>query len=245
MQKKTNQRLQTDCDHDPPRVEVVEIITTQQDDSKLEKCESSDTSAQSQSAVLEKSAHVTFVEQTNINSLIGMPFIIRSHQEVESKLDENPKGTRRLKSDDLRQSSGSVRGILRINPSKLNNGTGVTNDGLEVKDMSPMNEIDWPSISKEGHNENIASNERDSKSWSTVLRTVTLPKPNEKVRRIFSKHNNCSTPYASNGIKLSTVITVCLCCIEATSFLGPSLEERRNGQVPINCLCIVNHPNTG
>ena len=182
MQKKTTQKLQTDY---VSRVDAVETSITQKDDSKLQKYESSASgSSESQGTVLDTSAHVTSVEQTNVNSLIGVPFIIRSHQEPKADESLNDTRPRRLKSDDLGK-SGSVRGLLRIDPSKLNHETVVASNGQEVRDMSEMNEVDWPSISgyhttKDDHDENVPS-AADSKSWSTALRTVSLPQPIKRV----------------------------------------------------------------
>ena len=185
VQKKTTQKLQTDCN---ALVDAVETPAAQKGDSKLYKYESSAT--ESQCTVVATNAHGTPVEQTSINSLIGMPFIIRSYQDAESKADENLNDTRKLKSDDLRKSS-SVRGLLRIDPSKLNHETVVESNGQEVRDMSEMNEVDWPSISgyhnvKEDYCENVPIAE-DSKSWSTVLRTVSLPQPIKKVNMTLVK----------------------------------------------------------
>lgn len=178
VQKKTTQKLQTECNS---REIAVETPAAQKGDSKLQKCEFSATGAsECQGTVLATSAHVTPVEQTSIESLIGMPFIIQSYQDVEFKMDENLNSTRKLKSDDLRKSS-SVRGLLRIDPNKLNHES----NGQEMRDMSEMNEADWPSISgyhnvTEDYRENVPNTE-DSKSWSTVLRTVSLPQPIKKV----------------------------------------------------------------
>lgn len=185
MQKRTAQKLQTDY---ISRVDAVETSTNQNDDSKLQKYEPSVVGAvESQGTVLDTtSAQVTSVEQTSVHSLIGVPFIIRSYQDVESKADERLDGTRprRLRGDDTGK-SGSVRGLLRIDPTKLNHETVAASNGEEVRDMSEMNEMDWPSISgyhtaKDDHSDNVPSAE-DSKSWSTVLRTVSLPQPTKRV----------------------------------------------------------------
>ncbi len=184
VQKKTTQKSQTDY---ISRMSAVETSATQKDNFKQQKEETSASGAsESWSTVVDTSAHGTSVEQTNINSLIGVPFIIRSYQDIEPKADESPDGTRprRLKGDDIGR-PGNVRGLLRIDPSKLNHETVTASNGQEVGDMSEMNEVDWPSISgyhstREDHGDNVPSAE-DSKSWSTVLRTVSLPQPTKRV----------------------------------------------------------------
>ena len=193
VQKKTSQKLQTEY---ISRMDAVGTSVTQKGDSKLQKYESSASgSLESQGTVLDASAHVTSAEQTDVNSLIGMPFIIRSYQDVESKAEEslNDAMPRRLKSDNLGK-SGSVRGLLRIDPNKLNRETVVASNGKEVRDMSEMNEVDWPSISgyhtmKDDHSENVSSVE-DSKSWSTVLRTISLPRPIKRVSMTTAEYKS-------------------------------------------------------
>lgn len=185
MQKKATQKSQTDY---ISRMNAVETSATQEDD--LQKHESSVYSgaseSQMQATVVDTSAHVIPIEQTNITSLIGVPFIIRSYQDVELKVDDSLEGTkpRRLKGDNTGK-SGSVRGLLRVDPSKLNHETVAASNGQEVGDISEMNEVDWPSISgyhttRDDHSEDVPSAE-DSKSWSTVLRTVSLPQPTKRV----------------------------------------------------------------
>ena len=85
---------------------------------------------------------------------------------------------------------GSIRGILKIDLSKVNRIGGLSN-GEEVKDkveLGQMNDVDWPSISgsqshstKEEQCATDAGSEGDSKSWSTVLRSVPLTQPNKEV----------------------------------------------------------------
>ena len=198
MQKKTTQKLQNDY---ISRLNAVGTSASQKIDSKLQKYESSASGvSESQSTGFDTSAHVTSAEQTDSNSLIGMPFIIRSCQDVEPKADESldidSSGPRRLKGDNIGKSGNiHVRGLLRIDPSKLNHDTIAASNGEEVRDMSDMNEVDWPSISgyhamKDDHSENNLASAEDNKSWSTVLRTVSVPQPTKKVSMAIATYKS-------------------------------------------------------
>ena len=182
VQKRNTQRLQTDLETRIVRVET-----------PVSQCKYSDTGASESQNGVGISPHVAAPvvsvehEQTSIRSLIGIPFIVRSHQEVESRLgDETQNVTKRPKNESTAKKPGSVRGLLRINPNLLDKKTvcGVARNKQEVEDLGDINESDWPSISAHHtrDEDGVAENsESDGKSWSTVLRTVTLPKPVKKV----------------------------------------------------------------
>lgn len=193
VQKRNIQRLQTDFER---CVDTVEFPVSQ--------CKPSDTGAsesQNGVGVGPRVAAPVKHEQTSISSLIGVPFIVRSHQEVgESKVgDESPNVTKRFKNDNTFKKSGSVRGLLRINPNQLDQETvcGVARNEQEAKDLSDINESDWPSISAyhTRNEDGVSNSESDGKSWSTVLRTVTLPKPVKKVSMVLGCMCTCCTVY--------------------------------------------------
>ena len=181
QRKSTNQRLSASlCDRSGSDVDALTLPSL--NDSQLQ---TSGVSVTFEGTVDHCTVKENSVDQTDITSLIGTPFIIRSNLLNESKQDESKKETRKVGVDDLRQSPSDVRGLLRI--------TGERKDEIdttkEVKDkiaLSLMSEADWPSISSHSTEEDqcesaAGDNKRDSKSWSTILRTVPLPQPIEMV----------------------------------------------------------------
>lgn len=115
-------------------------------------------------------------QSDDISSLIGTPFIIPSHV-----MSESNNGNADSVNPQSRHLTESVRGILRICPGRGKKETVVVTSKKEVDDID-LGKIDWPTIpGSHRDGENAISNERDSTSWSTVLKTVPLPKHVEKV----------------------------------------------------------------
>ena len=184
QRKSTNQRLPVGVLRGPP-VDSVEAFP-RSDHSKVQKCESL-ISVNQRTGRGQNKEDGAAADQADVSSLIGTPFILRSNISSEPKVDENPKASRKLKSG---SAEVSIRGILKIDPSKMNRIGGLSN-GEEVKDkveLGQMNDVDWPSISgNQSHSTTEeqcatdAGSEGDSKSWSTVLRSAPLTQTNKEV----------------------------------------------------------------
>lgn len=181
--------------------------------SKVQKCEFSVSVKQSAERGKDKEDG-TAADQADITRLIGTPFILRSNVSNEPKVDENPKASRKFKSGPT-DGSIHVRGILRIDPSKVNRTGGLSrSNGEEVKDkveLGQVNDVDWPTISgnqshstKEEQCATDAGSEGDSKSWSTVLRSAPLTQPNN-YKEVF--HITC-TPNRSNTALCKSIFTL-------------------------------------
>ena len=136
-------------------------------------------------------------DQTDIKSLIGSPFVIRSCHLDDSKLEEDTEANRKIK---CKQSNCNVRGILKISPCiKVKNGADLTGEVEDNVEFSQVNELDWPSISqnqpqspKEIHLLNTSGSARNSKSWSKVLKTAPRPHSIEEVLNLSMYMCECT-----------------------------------------------------
>lgn len=165
--KSTNHKFPAPCGSHTDSLEV----STPLDDSQTKWCKPSVVSQ----SELEKIADDECVDQTDIKSLIGTPFIVRRRVE----LDENPTA-KISKEINVGKSGSSVPGLLRLNPDRVTNET----DLMNIRDESThnmfgidqMNEIEWPCISETqtstANDENSVNTHGDGKSWSTVLKTA-------------------------------------------------------------------------
>ena len=125
-------------------------------------------------------------DQTDIKSLIGSPFVIRSCHLDDSKLDESEEANRKVKCE---ESDCNVRGILKISPCEDKKGPGFSGEE-EDNEFSQVNELDsdWPRISDNQPQPATEINlltasgiERSNKTWSNVLKTVPCPHSTEEV----------------------------------------------------------------